>query len=303
MRLHTLELEAFGPYATRQVIDFGRLSGGGLFLLEGPTGAGKSTILDAITFALYGGLAGDGAGRDRLHSHFAPPDAEPSVTLEFSLAGTAYRIRRVPEYQRPKRRGDGFTTQAAQVHLERSEDGRWASLTSSKAEAGDLITEAVGLNREQFTQVMLLPQGEFARFLRCGDDDRRVLLSKLFGTDLYDRVTAELDRRRFEAVRRRRRRGRRRALRGGRGGRPRRAGARRPPRADSSGPGGPAEADRRRPRGRGARGGRAAGCRVGCPRRGCRGRSAGARGHRPHGPADRGTYRAAPARGWPRRAR
>ncbi|HUZ23969.1 MAG TPA: AAA family ATPase [Streptosporangiaceae bacterium] len=200
MRLHTLELEAIGPYATRQRIDFAALTGSGLFLLEGPTGAGKTTILDAITFALYGGLSGDAAGADRLRSDFAGPDAEPSVTLEFAIRGTGYRVRRSPEYQRRKRRGDGFTTQAAQVHLERRDGERWTSLSSNKAEAGELITEAIGLNRDQFTQVMLLPQGEFAKFLRSDDDDRRKLLTRLFGTELYDRITAELDRRRREAA-------------------------------------------------------------------------------------------------------
>ena len=114
MRLHTLELRAFGPYAAGQRIDFGRLAASGLFLLEGPTGAGKSTILDAITFALYGGLAGDESGEDRLRSHFADPAAEPSVMLEFSLHGTRYRVTRVPEHRRPKRRGEGFTTEASQ---------------------------------------------------------------------------------------------------------------------------------------------------------------------------------------------
>jgi DNA repair protein SbcC/Rad50 len=201
MRLHTLQLQAFGPYATGQWIDFDLLASSGLFLLEGPTGAGKSTILDAITFALYGGLAGEGAGEDRLRSHFAGPAAEPSVTLEFSLHGTGYRVTRVPEHRRPKKRGDGFTTVASSVHLERLESGRWSSLTSNKAEAGELITEAIGLNREQFTQVMLLPQGEFARFLRARDDDRRELLTKLFGTQLYDKITAELDRWRYDAAR------------------------------------------------------------------------------------------------------
>jgi len=201
MRLHTLELQAFGPYATPQRIDFGRLAASGLFLLEGPTGAGKSTILDAVTFALYGGLAGEESGEDRLRSHFAGPAAEPSVMLEFSLNGTRYRVTRVPEHRRPKKRGEGFTTEASRVHLERQEAGAWRSLTSNKAEAGEVITEAVGLSREQFTQVMLLPQGEFARFLRARDDDRRELLTKLFGTQLYDRVTAELDRRRYDAAR------------------------------------------------------------------------------------------------------
>ncbi len=201
MRLHSLDLQAFGPFATPQRIDFDRLAGSGLFLLEGPTGAGKTTVLDAITFALYGGLAGEDAADDRLHSHFASPGAEPSVTLEFSIRGIRYRIVRVPEHRRPKRRGHGFTIEAMRVHLERRDGTRWASLSSNKAETGDLIDVIVGLNRAQFTQVMLLPQGEFARFLRSDDDARRAVLTKLFGTELYDKITAELDRRRAEAVR------------------------------------------------------------------------------------------------------
>jgi DNA repair protein SbcC/Rad50 len=203
MRLHSLELTAFGPYAQAQQIDFGRLSSSGLFLLEGPTGSGKTTILDAITFALYGGLAGDESAEDRLRSHFAAPDAEPSVSLEFSVRGVRHRLTRVPEHRRPKRRGDGFTTAAAHVHLQRHEGGGWVSLSANKAEAGEMITELIGLNRAQFTQVMLLPQGQFAKFLQAADDERRVLLSKLFGTQLYDRITAELDRRRAAAIRQR----------------------------------------------------------------------------------------------------
>ncbi len=203
MRLHSLELTAFGPYARTQRIDFSRLSSSGLFLLEGPTGAGKTTILDAITFALYGGLAGNESAEDRLRSHFAAPDAEPSVSLEFSVRGVRHRVTRVPEHRRPKRRGEGFTTQPAQVHLQRHQGSGWASLSANKAEAGELITELIGLNRAQFTQVMLLPQGQFAKFLQAADDDRRVLLSRLFGTQLYDRITAELDRRRAAAVRQR----------------------------------------------------------------------------------------------------
>jgi DNA repair protein SbcC/Rad50 len=199
MRLHTLQVRAFGPYATQQRIDFDLLAGSGLFLMEGPTGAGKTTILDAVTYALYGGLAGEDSAGDRLRSHFAGPDAEPSAMCEFSLRGTRYRVTRVPEHTRPKKRGGGFTTEASRVHLERMEAGGWSSLSANKAEVGELITEAVGLSREQFTQVILLPQGEFARFLRARDDDRRELLTKLFGTQLYDRVTAELDRRRAEA--------------------------------------------------------------------------------------------------------
>ena len=201
MRLHSLDLQAFGPFATAQRIDFDRLAGGGLFLLEGPTGAGKTTVLDAITFALYGGLAGEDAADDRLHSHFASPDVEPMVAMEFSLRGTRYRITRVPEHRRPKRRGHGYTTEAMRVHLERRDAGRWVSLSSNKAEVGDHIDTVVGLSKTQFTQVMLLPQGEFARFLRSDDDARRAVLTKLFGTELYDTITAELDSRRADAVR------------------------------------------------------------------------------------------------------
>src|SRR5215469_5158951 len=201
MRLHSLELQAFGPYATAQRIDFDRLCRSGLFLLEGPTGAGKTTILDAITFALYGGLAGQDSADDRLHSDFAGPDVEPMVRLEYSLGATRYLITRVPEHQRLKRRGHGYKVEPTRVHLQRMSEGRWISVSSNKAEVGDAVTTAVGLNLAQFTQVMLLPQGEFARFLRSDDDSRRVLLTKLFGTQLYDKITTELDRRRADAQR------------------------------------------------------------------------------------------------------
>jgi DNA repair protein SbcC/Rad50 len=201
MLLHRLRMTALGPYATEQVIDFDRLGQGGLFLLEGPTGAGKSTVLDAVTFALYGGLAAEDSADDRLRSHFAAPDARTEAELEWSLRGVRYRVTRSPEYRRPKKRGDGLTTEAAHVHLQRRDRTAWASVSANKAEAGEVITELLGLTRAQFTQVMLLPQGEFARFLRSSDDDRRRLLTKLFGTSLYDRITDGLCRLRTEATR------------------------------------------------------------------------------------------------------
>jgi DNA repair protein SbcC/Rad50 len=205
MRLHTLELQAIGPYAMPQRIDFEALTASGLFLLEGPTGAGKTTILDAITFVLYGERSRDdrhedGPHADRLHSDFAPGRA-PSVTLEVSLRGIRYRITRSPEYQRPKRRGDGVVTEAAQVHLERLEPAGWTSLSANKAEAGEAITAAIGLTQAQFSQVMLLRQGEFAKFLRSSGDDRQKLLTALFGTQLYDGITEELGSRRLDATR------------------------------------------------------------------------------------------------------
>ncbi len=127
------------------------------------------------------------------------------MRLEFSIDGVRYLLDRVPEHQRLKRRGHGYTTEPMRVHLQRQQAGRWVSLSSNKAEVGEAVTTAVGLNLAQFTQVMLLPQGEFARFLRSDDDTRRALLTKLFGTQFYDAITAELDHRRAEAIRARQR--------------------------------------------------------------------------------------------------
>lgn len=201
MRLHSLEITAFGPYAGTEVIDMDRLTSSGLFLLEGPTGAGKSTILDAITFALYGRTAGGDSSADRLHSHFAEAGTTPCVVLDLSVGNERLRVRRTPEHERPKLRGDGTTVEKSSVHLERLADGGWVSLSSAKDEVGSILSERIGLTADQFTQVVLLPQGEFATFLRASDDARRELLSKIFATQLFDRVTAELDRRRTEASR------------------------------------------------------------------------------------------------------
>jgi len=201
MRLHSLTMTAFGPYAGVEHIDLDRLTGSGLFLLEGPTGAGKSTVLDAITFALYGRTAAGASSADRLHSHFAPSGLRPEVVLVLSIAGERLRLTRSPEHRRAKKRGEGFTTEAMRVHLERHSDDAWQSLSSNKAEVAELIHDRIGLSADQFTQVVLLPQGEFATFLRAKDDERRSLLTRIFGTQLYDHVTAELDRRRTEASR------------------------------------------------------------------------------------------------------
>ncbi|MDT4937110.1 MAG: repair protein SbcC/Rad50 [Pseudonocardiales bacterium] len=199
MRLHALELAAIGPFASVQRIDFDELQASGLFLLDGPTGAGKTTVLDAITFALYG--PGENRGDGRLHSDFAAPGVEPFVVLEFSLRGVRYRIRRTPEYERPKLRGGGVTIAHASAHLERQEHGSWVSRSANKAEIAELLDDELGLTREQFHQVVLLPQGEFATFLRANDDERRGVLSRLFGTGLYQRLTDELESRRQVAAR------------------------------------------------------------------------------------------------------
>jgi DNA repair protein SbcC/Rad50 len=206
MQLHRLEFAVIGPYAGTVVIDFARLASSGVFLLEGPTGAGKSTIIDAIVFALYGSLAGDSGSTstDRLHSQHADRTAEPYVDLVFETGAGIHRIRRTPAYDRPKQRGTGTTRQNQSATLWRlatPDDAVGQPMSSRAQEIGAEIPRIVGLDRAQFVQTVVLPQGEFARFLRSPGEDRRALLQSLFGTEIYDRTAAVLaDRRRAAAA-------------------------------------------------------------------------------------------------------
>ena len=200
MYLHRLELRAIGPYADTVTIDFAALAASGVFLLEGPTGSGKSTIIDAVVFALYGKQSGSESSDDRLHSQHADPAVEPFVELVFETGAGLYRVRRTPQYDRPKQRGSGTVRQQASAQLYRlatPTDVPGEPVSSRIPEIGLEITRAVGLDRAQFLQTVVLPQGEFARFLRSPGEDRRKLLQSLFGTAVYDRTAEEL------AVRRR----------------------------------------------------------------------------------------------------
>lgn len=183
MRLHRLELTAFGPFAAPTVIDFDVLGADGLFLLHGQTGAGKTTVLDAIAFALYGRVPGARAESKRLHSDHAPAHVPPSVTLEATLGGRRVRLTRTPEFERPKRRGDGVTREQATATLAWL-DGRGQNL-SRIPEIGDEVLRLLGMSADQFFQVVLLPQGDFARFLRAENEDREKLLEKLFDTERF----------------------------------------------------------------------------------------------------------------------
>jgi len=199
MYLHRLELRAIGPYPDLVTIDFAVLAASGVFLLEGPTGSGKSTIIDAVVFALYGGLAGSDASSDRLHSQHADPAVEPFVELVFETGAGTYRVRRTPQYDRPKQRGTGTVKQQASVQLFRlaaPTDVAGEPMSSRIPEVGVEIARIVGLDRAQFLQTVVLPQGEFARFLRSPGEDRRKLLQSLFGTQVYDRTADELAARR-----------------------------------------------------------------------------------------------------------
>ncbi|MDX6197303.1 MAG: repair protein SbcC/Rad50 [Actinomycetota bacterium] len=185
MRPHRLRLAAFGPFADTVEVDLDALSGSGLFLLHGDTGAGKTTLLDAMGFALYGRVPGVRNDAKRLRSDYATPDAHTEVQLEATLGGRRMRITRSPEYDRPKKSGTGTTTQKAKVLLEEQVAGQWTTVSTAFREAGDEIADLVGMSAEQFFQVVLLPQGEFAKFLRADSVTRAQLLERLFGTGLY----------------------------------------------------------------------------------------------------------------------
>ena len=188
MRLHRLTIEGFGPYADRQQVDFDELTDAGVFLLTGPTGAGKTSVLDAVCFALYGVVPGDREVRG-LRSAHATPEVPTQVELELTLCGRRLRIVRWPEWERPKRRGDGTTTERAGARLlEIDADGSERLLSARVQEVGHELGPLLGMTSEQFMQVVLLPQGGFSTFLKADSDQRRDVLERLFATQRFARI-------------------------------------------------------------------------------------------------------------------
>ena len=200
MRPHRLRVTAFGAFGGTVEVCFDDLASAGLFLLHGETGAGKTTLLDAIGFALYGRVPGERGKARRLRSDHAVPGAPTEVQLEATMGGRRMRITRKPEQQRPKRRGEGSTTEQAKILLEEADGATWRAVSTRAGEADDEIKDLMGMSAEQFYQVVLLPQGEFAQFLHADANDRQRLLQKLFGTDRFRAVEDWLaDRRRTTA--------------------------------------------------------------------------------------------------------
>ena len=203
MRLHRLEVTAFGPFAGTQTVDFDALAAGGLFLLRGATGAGKSSVLDAVCYALYGAVPGQ-RPRTRLRSDHAAAEVMTRVRLEVTLGGRRLEITRSPEQVRAKKRGTGTTPEKAQTLLrEWSADtatgGEWRASSKSHQEVAAEVQALLGMSREQFCQVVLLPQGEFARFLHASAPERADLLGRLFDTARFGAVEDWLAERRQRA--------------------------------------------------------------------------------------------------------
>ncbi|WP_030401898.1 MULTISPECIES: AAA family ATPase [unclassified Streptomyces] len=201
MRLHRLDITAFGPFGGSQSVDFDDLSAAGLFLLHGPTGAGKTSVLDAVCYALYGSVPGarqSGGQGMTLRSDHAATGTRTEVRLELTVAERRLEITRQPPWERPKKKGVGTTVDKAQTWLREydAKAGTWKDLSRSHQEVGEEITQLLGMSREQFCQVVLLPQGEFARFLRADAEARGKLLGRLFDTRRFAEVEKHLAERR-----------------------------------------------------------------------------------------------------------
>ena len=184
MRPLALELEAFGPFAAKEEVDFSALTELGLYLVAGDTGAGKTSLFDAMVYALYGKVPGArGDGVVRLRSDFAKDAATTSVTLEFEVNDARWRVHRTPTQQRDKQRGEGTTEVPAKATLERYDGRAWQEEAAGKRPVDGRILDLLGLDYEQFSQVVLLPQGKFDQVLRADSGDREKLLRTLFSTE------------------------------------------------------------------------------------------------------------------------
>ncbi|MBR5266193.1 MAG: SMC family ATPase [Clostridia bacterium] len=201
MRPVKLTVSAFGPYAGHTVIDMDKLGKDGIYLITGDTGAGKTTIFDAITFALFGEASGDNRQPSMLRSKYADGDIPTFVELVFSYRGLEYTVKRNPDYDRPAKRGGGTTKQTADALLTLP-DG---SVVSKVKDVNGKIHDILGIDRNQFSQISMIAQGDFLKLLLADTKDRQAIFRQIFNTSLYqtlqDRIKADLSdvNRRYDA--------------------------------------------------------------------------------------------------------
>ncbi len=188
MRPIKLTISAFGPYATEQIIDFEELNGRNIFVISGKTGAGKTTIFDAISYALYGEASGESRETDSLRSHFAEDTVETFVELEFDLRGEKYIVNRFPKQKKKKARGEGYTEKSADATLTLP-DGK--VITKVKT-VTDKLVKILGITRDQFKQIVMLPQGEFKKLLLADSLERESIFRKIFNTYDFEKIQSEL---------------------------------------------------------------------------------------------------------------
>lgn len=188
MKPISLTIEAFGPYRDSVTLDFNELQNHSMFLISGPTGAGKTSILDAMVYALYGEPSGEVRKTDAIRSDFAEPRHMTRVDFSFAIGEAQYRVERLPKQLVAKKRGTGMREQNASATVYEMKDGEWKVIATSAAAIRDTIQRIIGFRKDQFLQVVLLPQGEFRKLLVASTSEREELLHTLFRTELYRRL-------------------------------------------------------------------------------------------------------------------
>ncbi|WP_455237544.1 AAA family ATPase [Veillonella sp.] len=192
MKPISLTIEAFGPYRDSVTLDFSQLENHSMFLISGPTGAGKTSILDAMVYALYGEPSGEVRKTDAIRSDFAEPKQMTRVDFSFAIGDARYRVERLPKQMVAKKRGTGMREQNASATVYEMKDGEWKVIATSAAAIRDTIQRIIGFRKDQFLQVVLLPQGEFRKLLVASTNEREELLHTLFRTELYRKLQEAL---------------------------------------------------------------------------------------------------------------
>jgi len=187
-----LTMQAFGPYADTECIDFTKLGNRTMFVISGKTGAGKTTIFDAISYAIYGKASGEDRNGPELRSHFASDNLLTEVSLEFSLRNKTYYISRSPQQPKKKDKGEGYTQLGAKAELYIYEDGEKKLLASKINDVEEKIKEIMLIDANQFRQILMIPQGEFRKLLTSDSKDKEQILQRLFHTQLYKQIEEKL---------------------------------------------------------------------------------------------------------------